>query len=79
MHLKEPSSLSVDADSVSVWKYAVKIHSNGKPKTTIYYDENEQLCGKEYLDEKGALKRGSWRRSKGIEVYWNPGKQVWEP
>ena len=80
LHMKEPVLLPVyDDNVVSAWKYVVKMHRNGKPKKTVYYDENEKLCGEEYSDETGVLKRGSWRRSKGIEVYWNPRKQVWEP
>lgn len=80
LYMEEPVLLPVYADdTVSAWKYVVKIHSNGKPKKVVYYDENEQLCGEEYLDENGVLKRASWRRLKGIEVYWNPKKQVWEP
>ena len=80
LHMREPVLLPVyDDNVVSAWEYVVKMHRNGKPKKTLYYDENEQLCGEEYSDENGVLKRGSWRRLKGIEVYWNPRKQVWEP
>jgi hypothetical protein len=59
--------------------YVMKVHKNGKPKKTVCYDEHEKVCGEEYFDETGERKRGSWKRHKGIEVYWNQRKKVWEP
>lgn len=80
LHIQKPVLLPVYTDdAVPVWRYVLKMYKNGEPKKVGYYDENEQLCGEEYLDEKGMLKRKSWRRRKGIEEYWYPAKQVWEP
>ena len=42
-------------------------------------DDTEILQKVDYLSEDGSLLKGSWRRYKGAEEYWNPKKEVWEP
>ncbi len=80
LYMEEPELAPVYADeSIPLWKEVSKLHKNGMPKKVEYYDGNEFPHGEEYLDENGALKKGSWRRHKGREEYWNPKKQEWEP
>ena len=80
LYIKEPMLLPVyTGDSVRVWKDFTAVHHNKMPKRVEYRDADEQLCGIDYLDEKGNLKKGSLRRYNSREVYWFPEKQVWEP
>lgn len=80
LHIEEPELVPVYADeSIPLWKEVSKLHKNGTPKKVEYYDGNEFPLGEEYFDENGGLKKGSWRRYKGREEYWNPEKQEWEP
>ncbi|MBU6996175.1 MAG: hypothetical protein HXS41_00805 [Theionarchaea archaeon] len=66
-------------DLMAVWRNTPEMHGNGMPKKVEFRDSNEVLQRIDYLDQKGILKRGTWRRYKGIEQYWNPGNETWEP
>ena len=80
LHMKEPVLFPVYAgDPIPLWKETVNIYGNGMPKKVEFYDSTEFLHRVDYLDEKGVLTKGSWRRLKDIEAYWNPKKEVWEP
>lgn len=80
LYIKEPVFLPVHtADVIPVWKDVTRIHRNGMAKTVVFYDADERPRGENHLDEEGNLRKGSWRRYKGTEVYWFPKKQVWEP
>ena len=80
LYMKEPVILPVYAgELIPVWKEVTKMHKNGMPKKVEFYDSTELPHRMDYLDEKGDLKKGSWRRAEGIVEYWNPKAQVWEP
>jgi len=80
LYIKEPVLLLMfTGDVIPVWKDVTAVHRNGMPKRVVFNDADERPRGMDYLDEEGTLKKGSWRRYKGREVYWFPEKQVWEP
>ena len=66
-------------EDVPVWKEVTKMLKSGMPHKIESYDDYDLLHRVDYLDEKGVLCRGSWKRREGIEEYWNPETQVWEP
>ena len=56
LYIKEPVSLPVHTgDVITVWKDVTKIHSNGMPKTVVFYDADERPHGENHLDEEGNL------------------------
>jgi hypothetical protein len=79
LYMREPELLPVyKGESTTVWKEVATMHKNGMPKKVVFYDNKELPHRTDYLDEKGTLKKGSWRRREGIEEYWNPKTHVWE-
>ncbi|MGD2249602.1 MAG: hypothetical protein PVF58_14440 [Candidatus Methanofastidiosia archaeon] len=80
LYINEPMMLPVyTGDPVLVWKEVISVYKHTVPKKVEYYDADENLCGIDYLDKEGNLKKGSLRRYKGREVYWFPQKGAWEP
>jgi hypothetical protein len=79
LYLKEFELMPVCVgEDVPVWKEVTKMYRSGMPQKIEFYDDYDLLHRVDYLDEKGTLGRGSWRRREGIEEYWNPETQVWE-
>lgn len=66
-------------DVIPLWKEVIRTHKQGNPKHLEYYDDNEILQKVDYLSENGSLLKGSWRRHRSAEEYWNTKKKVWEP
>lgn len=80
LYMREPVLFPVYAgDPIPLWKETSNMHGNGMPKKVEFYDSTEFLHRVDYLDEKGVLTKGSWRRLKDAVAYWNPKKQIWEP
>jgi hypothetical protein len=70
LYIKEPIPLTMHTgELIPVWKDVTAVHRNGLPKKEVFHDADERPRGVVYLDKEGCLKRGSWRRYKGIEVY----------
>jgi hypothetical protein len=66
-------------DLTAAWRNTPEMHRNGMPKKVEFRDGNEIPQRVDYLDQKGSLAKGTWRRYKGCEQYWNPEKETWEP
>lgn len=80
LYLKEPVMMSVyRGESIPVWEEVTEVHKNGMPKKVEFYDEINIPHRMDYLDEKGNIRKGSWRRVEGVVEYWNSKAQVWEP
>lgn len=79
LYMKSPVPLPVYAGiSIPVWKETTEMHGNGMSKKVEFYDSQELPHRVDFLDEKGNLTKGSWRRHEGVEKYWNSRKQIWE-
>ena len=80
LYMKEPIMMPVyPNESIRVWREVTEMHENGMPKKVEFYDKFEIPHRMDYLDDKGILKKGSWRRVEGTVKYWNPKAQMWEP